>query len=202
MLTVLELSRWAVLVENVVREILESAHMYIADHFANLLASDRCVKILLWQTDFHIVSRFSFLSLGHGKSWAITNLEDLLLRTASTLTPDQACKSYPRAVRLNTLLTVPNSLSFDSGKKASNAAHSDDDESLTWNEDFVRLVSAILTAVEQCLIRQCSRAMKCSSFQRMDPNLKSKIQKLACITDVIEEKKLTSIRNKVSFYCL
>lgn len=41
MLSVLELSRWAVLVENVVREVLESAHMYIADHFANLLASDR-----------------------------------------------------------------------------------------------------------------------------------------------------------------
>ncbi|XP_063698531.1 uncharacterized protein LOC134829410 [Culicoides brevitarsis] len=178
MLSVLELSRWAVLVENVVREILESAHMYIADHFANLLASD------------------SFLSLGHGKSWAITNLEDLLLRTASTLTPDQACKSYPRAVRLNTLLTVPNSLSFDNSKKSKD--HSDDDDSLTWNEDFVRLVSAILTAVEQCLIRQCSRAMKCSSFQRMDPNLKSKIQKLACITDVIEEKKLTSMRNKLN----
>lgn len=197
MLSVLELSRWAVLVENVVREILESAHMYIADHFANLLASDRWVKCHSFQFQIFIKHhRFSFLSLGHGKSWAIIHLEDLLLRTASTLTPDQACKSYPRAVRLNTLLTVPNSLSFDNGKKAT---HSDDDESLTWNDDFVRLVSAILSAVEQCLIRQCSRAMKCSSFQRMDPNLKSKIQKLACITDVIEEKKLTSIRNKVNF---
>lgn len=76
MVSVLELSRWAVVVENIVREILDSACAYIADHFSNLLASD------------------SFLSLGHGKSWAIQHLENLLLRTASTLTPDQACKRY------------------------------------------------------------------------------------------------------------
>lgn len=175
MVSVLELSRWAIVVENVVREILDSAFMYISDHFANLLASD------------------SFLSLGHGKSWAIQHLEDLLLRTASTLTPDQACKSYPRAVRLNTLLTVPNSLSFDSGEPKI----SSDDDSLNWSEEFVKLISAILSATEQCLIRQCSRAMRCSSWQRMDPNLRSKIQKLSCITDVIEDKKLSlrKVRN-------
>lgn len=120
MISVLELSRWAIVVENVVREILESAYMYIADHFANLLASD------------------NFLSLGHGKSWAIQHLEDLLLRTASTLTADQACKSYPRAVRLNTLLTVPNSLSFDGIEK--NKTAGSDDESLNWSEEFVKLV--------------------------------------------------------------
>lgn len=119
MISVLELSRWAIVVENVVREILESAYLYIADHFANLLASD------------------NFLSLGHGKCWAIQHLEDVLLRTASTLTPDQACKSYPRAVRLNTLLTVPNSLSFDSSDKSKTFS---DDDSLNWSEDFVKLV--------------------------------------------------------------
>lgn len=99
-------------------------------------------------------------------------------------------------------MTVPNSLSFDNGK-ISTVNSDDDDSSLTWNDDFVRLISAILTAVEQCLIRQCARAMRCSSWQRMDPNLKSKIQKLACITDVIEDsnmnnnKKSASLRSKV-----
>lgn len=152
------------------RDIIDAGHAYISDHFASLVASD------------------GFLSLGHGQSWNISRLEDILLRTAATLTPDQACRSYQRVTRLNSVLgakviKVPSASVIDNGfMEQFEAEH---EEEMDWNPEFIRLVSALLSAVEQCLIRQCSRAMKISQWQRMDSDLRKKIQKLACLTEPI-----------------
>ena len=179
MLVILEPSRWAITVDNVLQDLMDSARCYIMDHFASLIASD------------------SFLSLGHGQKWTISRLEHMILKTAACLNPDQACKSYPRAVRLNQLLTAKIITPHDS---VISLRQEDDD--MYWNEDFIRLVSAILSAVEQCLIRQCGRAMRVSAWQRMDAELRMKIQKLACLSEP-EERKLRSSNNssaKTSFH--
>lgn len=187
MLKSLETCRWNITnVDNLVRDILDSAHVYVMDHFASLIASD------------------SFLSLGHGENYTISRLENLLLRTATALTPDQACRSYPRAVRLNQLLTakviLPNPLSNESLQimdRVNSIQLRQEDQDHGWNEDFIRLVSALLSAIEQCLIRQCSKAMRCSSWQRMDGELRLKMQKLACLTETDDLRKLRSSASSI-----
>ena len=171
-LETLHKSRWEYYeTQNVVEIILEAAHEYILDHFSSLIASD------------------SFLSLGHDRKDDIPKLEHFILKAATSLSPDQACKSYPRAVRLNALLNAklikfPSPLSNDSFKpQFDHIQLRDEDEDIEWNDEFIKLVSAILSAVEQSLIRQCGKAMKCSAWQRMDGDLRSKIQKIACVTE-------------------
>jgi hypothetical protein len=171
-LETLQKSRWEYFeTQNVVEIILEAAHEYILDHFSSLIASD------------------SFLSLGHDRKDDIPKLEHFILKAATSLSPDQACKSYPRAVRLNALLNAklikfPSPLSNDSFKpQFDHIQLRDEDEDIEWNDEFIKLVSALLSAVEQSLIRQCGKAMKCSAWQRMDSDLRSKIQKIACVTD-------------------
>lgn len=181
MLKNMEQCRWNIVqVDHLVRDVLNSGHNYVMDHFASLIASD------------------SFLSLGHGDNFTIMRLEKLFLRTAAVLTPDQACRSYPRAVRLNQLLTakviLPNPLSNESLQIMDrvNSIQLRGEDQDGWNEEFIGLVSALLSAIEQCLIRQCSKAMRCSSWQRMDADLRSKMQKLACLTDTDELRRLRS----------
>ena len=187
MLKNLDACRWNIInVDHLVRDILNSAHNYVLDHYASLIASD------------------SFLSLGHGDTYTISRFENLLLRTAAVLTPDQACRSYPRAVRLNQLLTakviqMPNPLSNES-LQIMDRVHSiqlRQEDQDGWNEEFIGLVSALLSAIEQCLIRQCSKAMRCSSWQRMDADLRSKMQKLACLTDTEELRRLRSSTSSI-----
>uniref|UniRef100_A0A182PU76 BTB domain-containing protein n=1 Tax=Anopheles epiroticus TaxID=199890 RepID=A0A182PU76_9DIPT len=189
LLTLLHPYKWSVEVENVVRDILETAYDYIADHFASLLASD------------------SFLSLGQNYRWAIPHLEPILLPAANNLSPDQACKSYPRATRLQKLLqakvltmttttSTPMSSSdntnvvLEGGRKE--VGYNLQEEEMDWCDEFVGMVNAILSAVEQCLIRQCARAMRVSSWQRMDVELRNKIQKLACLMETTDERKSRS----------
>jgi BTB/POZ domain-containing protein 8 len=197
LLSILAPCRWATNVENIIRDIFDACVNYMSEHFSNLIASD------------------SFLSLGHssgnGKSYyTLTHIENILLRTASTLTPDQACKSYPRANRLNKLLsakviTMPVSQNNDEGQleeiKINNLnqikLHHEQEE-MDWSEDFTRLVSAILSAVEQCLIRQCARAMRVTSWQRMDIELRNKIQKLACLTEAANNTSIEKLSSRSS----
>ncbi|ETN58100.1 hypothetical protein AND_010288 [Anopheles darlingi] len=200
LLTLLHPYKWSLEVENVVRDILDAAYDYIADHFASLLASD------------------SFLSLGQNYRWAIPHIEPILLPAANNLNPDQACKSYPRATRLHKLLqakvltmttTTPMSSSDNTnvvnvydkqqqqqqqqqGGKRRNAEYNLQEEEMDWCDEFVGMVNAILSAVEQCLIRQCARAMRVSSWQRMDVELRNKIQKLACLMETTDERKSRS----------
>uniref|UniRef100_A0A182RS26 BTBD8 BACK domain-containing protein n=1 Tax=Anopheles funestus TaxID=62324 RepID=A0A182RS26_ANOFN len=199
LLTLLHPYKWSVEVENVVRDILDTAYDYIADHFASLLASD------------------SFLSLGQNYRWAIPHLEPILLPAANNLSPDQACKSYPRATRLQKLLqakvltmttttSTPMSSSdntnvvniYEKQTKASEGGRGKEvdynlqEEEMDWCDEFVGMVNAILSAVEQCLIRQCARAMRVSSWQRMDVELRNKIQKLACLMETADERKSRS----------
>lgn len=177
--------RWATGVENTVRDVIDIAHTYISEHFANLLASD------------------GFLSLGHGQSWNISRLENVLLRIGSTLTPEQACKSYQRVTRLNTVLAarvikMPSLSNNGSNGGLHISEYGDDEEEMDWNPEFIRLVSSLLSAVEQCLTRQCARAMRNSQWQRMDLELRTKIQKLACLSDPVDRhSKTTSVNNKV-----
>ncbi|GAB0094692.1 hypothetical protein DMENIID0001_100170 [Sergentomyia squamirostris] len=149
LLSVLAPCRWALNIDHTIRNILDAASIYVSDHFSSLLASD------------------SFLSLGHDKSGDIARLETLLLRTAATLSAEQACRTYQRVNRLNMVLTEKGDL----------------DEGRDWNIDFIHLVGAILTAVEQCLVRQCAKAMRTNTWHRMDIELKKKIQKLSRIPD-------------------
>lgn len=186
MLKNLEQCRWNIInVDSLVRDILDSAHTYVMDHFASLIASD------------------SFLSLGHGENYTISRLENLFLRTAAALTPDQACRSYPRAVRLNQLLMakviLPNPLSNESLQIMDrvNSIQLRQEDQDGWNEDFISLVSALLSAIEQCLIRQCSKAMRCSAWNRMDVDLRSKMQKLACLTDTDDLRRLRSSTSSI-----
>lgn len=172
--------KWASNVEYAVRELIEISQSYISEHFASLIASD------------------SFLSLGHGVSWNISRLENLLLKTASTLTAHQACKSYQRCTRLNAVLAA-NVITIPGNNLTQNI---DRQEEMDWSNEFVRLVSAILSTVEQCLTRQCARAMKVSAWQRMDLELRKKIQQLACLSGPIERKsrnndKLLSSQNRI-----
>ncbi|XP_058120334.1 uncharacterized protein LOC131282410 [Anopheles ziemanni] len=196
LLTLLHPYKWSVEVENVVRDILDAAYDYITDHFASLLASD------------------SFLSLGQNYRWAISHVEPILLPAANNLSADQACKSYPRATRLHKLLqakvltmttttTTPMSSSdntnvvniYEKQSKAGGRKEVDynlQEEEMDWCDEFVGMVNAILSAVEQCLIRQCARAMRVSSWQRMDVELRNKIQKLACLLETTDERKSRS----------
>lgn len=176
LLALLAPCRWATNIEHCVRDIIEAGHDYVADHFASLIASD------------------GFLSLGQGQSWNISRLENMLLRMGSTLTPDQACRSYQRITRLNSVLNAKinklHTSRIDKNIFKSDYGNDDDQEEdeLDWNPEFIRLVGEILSAVEQCLIRQCSRAMKCIQWQRMDAELRNKIQKLACLSEPVERR--------------
>lgn len=177
---------WCNRVANTVRDINDTAQAYVSDHFASLVASD------------------AFLSLGHSQSWHITILENLLLRIASTLTADQACRSYQRVTRLNAVLGAKvlklssSGLRIDEDPRHRGLGH---EEEMDWNPEFLRLVSAILSSVEQCLTRQCARAMRNHQWQRMDLELRKKIQKLACLSDPMETRRSRSQQsNKVGFF--
>lgn len=185
LLALLAPCRWAINIENCVRDIIEAGHDYITDHFASIIASD------------------GFLALGQGQSWNISRLENMLMRSGSSLTPDQACRSYQRITRLNSVLHAKinkmhssridkNIFNSDYGND-----HDDDDQDedeLDWSDEFIRLVSEVHSAVEQCLVRQCSRAMKCNQWQRMDEALRKKIQKIACLSDPVERRSRSGPR--------
>ncbi|XP_036337521.1 serine-rich adhesin for platelets [Rhagoletis pomonella] len=171
LLTQLATYRWGGICESLVRDILDAAYTYIADHFASLIASD------------------SFLSLGHDRSCHIPRLESVLLRTASSLTPDQACRSYQRVTRLNTVLQAKVIQMPANLGELAKELQGLQEEDLDWDAEYIRLVSAILSAVEQCLIRQCSRAMRVTAWQRMDLDLRKKIQTLAAETKSDSNKK-------------
>lgn len=184
LLALLAPCRWATAVESAVRDIIEAGHVYVTDHYASLIASD------------------GFLSLGQGQSWNISRLENMLLRAGSSLTPDQACRSYQRITRLDSVLKAKvNKLHTSRIDKSifmsdyDNDIDGEDEEELDWNPDFIRLVTEMIAAVEQCLIRQCSRAMKCNQWQRMDAELQKKIQKLACLTEPVDRR--INVRPKV-----
>ncbi|XP_037936507.1 uncharacterized protein LOC119670353 isoform X2 [Teleopsis dalmanni] len=172
--------RWGGICENLVRDILEAAYAYIADHFASLIASD------------------AFLSLGHDRSCHIPRLEDVLLRTASSLTPDQACRSYQRVTRLNTVLQAKVLQMPANLASLAKELQGLQEEDLDWDPEYIRLVSAILSAVEQCLIRQCSRAMRVTAWQRMDLDLRKKIQTLARL-EPIDIKRSKPVSKAFSF---
>ena len=170
--------------ENTVRDVIDTAHSYIADHFASLIASD------------------GFLSLGHGQSWNISRLENLLLRIGSKLTPEQACRTYQRITRLNAVLGARVLKLSSSGMRIEDGiVHEDHEEEMDWNPEFLSLVGSILSAVEQCLTRQCARAMRHNQWQRMDVELRKKIQKLACLSDPVgnSRRPKSQTQNKVIY---
>lgn len=188
LITMLSSCRWAIGVENTVRDLIDTARAYVADHFANLLASD------------------CFLSLGQDQCANIARLENLLLRTASTLTPEQACRSYQRVQRLNSALRakvkqtkeltnggISSESSTPTSSSGDNGAETDTGH---WNAEFLRFVEAILLAIEHCLTRQCARAMRTQQWQRMELELRKRIQGLACLTDSMESKRSSKVSEK------
>lgn len=161
--------RWGASVEIILHEISDTAQIYLSEHFASLIASD------------------SFLSLGHDQSCNIPALENLLLRAASTLSPDQACRSYQRVTKLHQVLH--SKILTQQQNKIRALIDEDVDEELDWDVEFIRLVGGLLSAVEQCLQRQCSRAMRTNAWQRLDLELRKKIQKLVSLTDPLFERR-------------
>lgn len=170
-LTQLMNCRWGQICESLINDILDAAYRYIGDHFANLIASD------------------SFLLLGHDRSCHIPRLESILLRISSNLNADQACRSYQHITRLNIVLqakVIQMPPGLDDLVKELQGLQNED---LEWDAEYIRLVSALLSAIEQCLIRQCSRAMRLASWQRMDLELRKKIQTLARLTEPLDLKR-------------
>ncbi|EDW04439.1 GH17995, partial [Drosophila grimshawi] len=163
--------RWGHVCEQLVRDILDAAYGYVGDHFASLIASD------------------SFLSLGHDRSRHIPRLESLLLQTAAALTPEQACRSYQRVTRLNTVLQAKLIQMPENLGELAKELQGLQEEQLDWQPEYIRLVSALVYAVEQCLIRQCSRAMRVTAWQRMDLELRKKIQTMARLTEPLDLKR-------------
>lgn len=185
LLALLAPCRWAASVEVNVRDIIDAGQDYVIDHFASVIASD------------------GFLSLGQGLNWNISRLEHMLLRSASSLTPDQACRSYQRITRLNSVLNAKinnlhtsridkNIFNSDYGNDIDDVDEEDDE--LDWNPEFIRLVSEIQSTVELCLVQQCARAMKSMQWTRMDAELRQKIQKLACLSDPPERRPRPAAR--------
>ncbi|XP_055686260.1 BTB/POZ domain-containing protein 8 [Lutzomyia longipalpis] len=166
LLTVLAPCRWALHIDHTIRNILDATTTYVSEHFSSLLASD------------------SFLSLGHDRSSDISRLESFLLRSAATLSPEQACRTYQRINRLNIVLTEKRNID-------------DAPDSVDWSTDFIHLVAAILSAVEQCLVRQCSKAMRTNTWHRMDIELKKKIQKLSRIPESHAERRSRPINREL-----
>lgn len=158
--------------------------VYISQHFSNLIASD------------------SFLSLGHGQSCFIIRLENNLLRIASTLKPEQACKSYQRIVRLKNVLSADISSPYFNERfnifDKNNLDSNKEDEFMDWNDDFIKLVNSIVFAIEQCLVRQCERAMKCTSWNRINIEMRKKIQTLASHSESFDVRRIRPVV-KVSF---
>lgn len=172
--TIIGKNRWAMEIDGIVRDIIAEANDYIADHMSTLLASD------------------GFLSLGHDQNDSIIQLEDLLLDIASNLTADQACKSYQRIVKLNSMMgakVIRMPPSWHTRGESDECLIEHEREGLDWNNDFIRLVGSLLSVIEQCLIRNCSRAMRTMAWQRMDEELRKKIQKLARLSDPIDIRR-------------
>lgn len=153
-------------------------NVYISQHFSNLIASD------------------SFLSLGHGQSCFIIRLENNLLRIASSLKPEQACKSYQRIVRLKNVLSADISSPYFNERFNifdKNNLDNKEEEFMDWNEDFIKLVNSIVFAIEQCLVRQCERAMKCTSWNRINIEMRKKIQTLASHSESFDVRRIRPV---------
>lgn len=60
------------------------------------------------------------------------------------------------------------------------------DGDIQWDQGFLRLVADVLNAVENCLVGQCSRAMRTHQWQRMDLELRKKVKHMAGITEPSE----------------
>lgn len=173
--------RWGEVCEALINDILDAAYRYMGDHFASLIASD------------------SFLLLGHDRSCHIPRLEGILLRISSNLSADQACRSYQHITRLNIVLqakVIQMPPGLDDLVKELQGLQNED---LEWDAEYIRLVSALLSAIEQCLIRQCSRAMRVASWQRMDLELRKKIQTLARLTEPLDLKRNKLVGKAFSF---
>lgn len=102
------------------------------------------------------------------------------------MTAEQSCRSYQRIARLRSVLfksVDPNVESIDDDSRLQQP-----DGDIVWKPEFLRLVADIYNAVENCLVGQCTRSMRTNQWQRMDLELRQKIQLIAGIADPIEVK--------------
>ncbi|XP_050091977.1 uncharacterized protein LOC126575364 [Anopheles aquasalis] len=205
LLTLLHPYKWSLEVENVVRDILDAAYDYITDHFASLLASDSFLSLgqnYRWAIP-HIepilLPAANNLSADQAcKSYPrATRLHKLLQAKVLTMTTTTPMSSSDNTNVVNVYDKQQQNQQqqqqhHQQGGKRKNAEYNLQEEEMDWCDEFVGMVNAILSAVEQCLIRQCARAMRVSSWQRMDVELRNKIQKLACLMETTDERKSRS----------
>lgn len=111
-----------------------------------------------------VLNTASFQSLGREMTWNISRLEDNFLAAAERLQPEQACKSY---TKLHKMLVT-----------------SQTDElqvKYTWGPIFMGFLNKIQARVEKCLVRDAARAVRTTSWLKMDLDLRRRIQDLACL---------------------
>lgn len=113
----------------------------------------------------------NFLSLGRELSWNISRLEDSIMAATDRLPPEQCCQSYSR---LHQILLV--------------ARSEEPPPEMQWSQSFVELLSRIQKRVETSLVRQAPRAARCPSWVQMEPELRRKIQEIACLVLVPGEE--------------
>ncbi|XP_066592396.1 uncharacterized protein [Prorops nasuta] len=143
-----------------------------------------------------VLSNDSFQSLGRELTWNISRLEDNVLASAERLPPDQACRSYTKLHKM--LLSVQQS----------------DDQPIKpkWGPLFIDFLKKIQSRVEKCLVRDAARAARCTTWLKMDLELRRRIQELACLvilphestkrqsrhSNFVKESKAAAIHSTIS----
>lgn len=109
-----------------------------------LQLADAC-QLYMCQHFAAILSSPVFLALESGVNWNLNQAEECLLSTADNLGPDQACRSYGKCHRMLDQI---------------------------WSPRFAQLLTKLKSRIEQCLIKQPEKLVKCVGWSRLDPQLR------------------------------
>ncbi|RWS10311.1 uncharacterized protein B4U79_17601 [Dinothrombium tinctorium] len=126
-----------------------------------------------------VVSTNSFISLGKGRSWNISTLENTLLAAMNALTADVACKTI---IQLSNILMISETeTAFGYGP---------------YVDAYVTLVRKMYRHCERYLIHNALQASNCQSWSLLSPEIQQHIRDSAVI--VFEFDKPTAPRPKLS----
>lgn len=107
-------------------------------------------QIYMCQHFTAILSTPTFLALDSSVNWNLSQAEECLLSAADSLGVEQGCRSYGKCHRM--LEQV-------------------------WSPRFAQLLVKLKLQIEQCLIRQPEKLVRCTGWARLDPQLRYLIAK-------------------------
>ncbi|CAH0383089.1 unnamed protein product [Bemisia tabaci] len=138
--------------------------------------NDACIKYTAQHFSI-VISTHKFAVLLKDTSVDRAYIQTNILRAADLLSPDESCKSYGA---INKLISLHRSLDG------------------TPDIHFVEFLNEIHSKVEEVLVKLARRAVKTISWNLMDGELRSKIQKLACLVLVpgTEKSRIRPIHNR------